>query len=175
MKAHYHLLMNRLRNEVASLKTIDLDNGQFESELDDNVFYPACLVSINVPDWQNQGDGTQEGNAIITVKVAAAQYTRTAQGQNNVPGFDGLEFMDLVDSVHNALNNWQILTSAPELQLTGSLMRTSNDLQPKRSAVWLEVMTYACWIVDRAFDPNTNYVDAAPVELDIQQDPNLIS
>lgn len=174
MKAHYHILMSRIRTQAPSLKTIDIDNGQFESELDDNVVYPACLISINVPDWQNQGDGTQEGNAEITVKVAAAQYTRTAEGQNSTPGLDGLEFMDLVDSVHNALNNWNILISAPEVQLTGSLMRTSSETQPKRNAVWIEVMRYNCWIIDRSLNPNENYVDAAPVELQVDYDDTVI-
>jgi hypothetical protein len=172
MKAHYKILMSRLRSKVPSLVTIDLDNGQLESEMDDNIVYPAVLVLIRVPDWQNQGDGTQEGNAEISVKVAAAQYTRTAEGQNTVAGLDGLEFMDLVDSVHAAFNNWAILDST--VQLTGSLTRTASDPQPKRNAVWIEEMRYNCWIIDKAIDPDADYVDAAPVTLDVEPDNTLI-
>jgi hypothetical protein len=116
MKSIYLSLSNRLAAEIPLLKTIDFDTNQLENydpSTGDrpNVAFPCALFSINYPNSENIGGGSQQHYADITIRVAFQQLTRRTGV--NVPDdlrLKALDILDTIDNCRNALHNYSDYT-----------------------------------------------------------------
>jgi len=73
-KVIYSAIKERLGDEVAALKDIDLWNNQFadlKADTNDELPWrmPAAFIEFTGGDWQRQGEGRVSENYIVTLHI----------------------------------------------------------------------------------------------------------
>lgn len=90
---------------VAALKWVDKDKGQMNFEKPP-VLFPAALVTISLPNTQNNNRVEQSGQARIEVKLCFDWGGNTSQVTPAIHRDKSLEYYDVMDEVFKKLQGW---------------------------------------------------------------------
>ena len=125
-----------LASQVPDILWIDEDTGQLESEERPPVAFPCCLIDIQYPECATGIAGSQRIRAQIQVRLA---FNCCASTNSRVPEAireKALSRLDIVESVHNALQWWAMNREInPLKRLNASTERRMDGLK-------VYVMTY---------------------------------
>ena len=109
MKTIYISVMERLKEEIPSLRWIDLDTGQLENAAGERppVAFPAALIGVALPRCNTIYGQVQHCNATVTVRIAQnPPASRTAAAVPDAIRENALQRYALPERVHTALQGF---------------------------------------------------------------------
>ena len=102
-------LQKRISTEVPVIQFIDQDLGQL-GQVDANgrppLAYPAVLIDFPNSDYSELGGSAQLGMVPITFQLVFDNYSATWHKAPLKDRMKGLEYLDIEQKLHNALNGW---------------------------------------------------------------------
>lgn len=136
----YPLIAARLKAQVPELIWIDLDQQQFEEE-DQNyaIGYPAVLIDFDDANWQDIGEGIQNGDMTIKIRLGV-QVMEDVYNQSTQLSAAMLK-LQLANKVHKALQNWQG-------EGFNKLTRVTSGRRPSNRSIWIYEMVYRTLVTD---------------------------
>lgn len=158
MEHIYPNIANRLRAEVPSLKTIDVEDGQLDDR--ENAFpitYPAVFINVTDAVWSDVSRLAQMGEVTIDVSVAIQLNHRTKQGSPDMAKLASQ--LLLMREVNVALHGW---AGADMSRLT----RTRSQIRLSKQGVKVWMHTYKCQIKDSLTMPTTTLTPKPPIEVE---------
>jgi hypothetical protein len=91
---------------IAELKWIDKDKGQMNFEKPP-ILFPAALVTLSLPNTQNDNRLQQSGEARIEVKLCFDWGGNTNHVTPEADRDNSLSYYDIMDAVFNKLQGWK--------------------------------------------------------------------
>lgn len=106
MKTIYTAIIARLQEKVPSLKWIDMNIGQLDSNDRPAVALPCALVSIKIPKAKSITDTLQDCEAQVTVTLGFDVPERTSGNAPEVARNAGLGVYDVIADAYAALQGF---------------------------------------------------------------------
>jgi hypothetical protein len=148
----YQSIVHRLQSKIASKLWIDLEAGQIDA-LDDNypVQFPAIFIDLANCQWHNLGEGHQQGDINIGIRLALDIYADFHADSPTLA--DAAQQLKLLNQVHAALHTFggHVLEDGNGGFLDthfGKLMRTSFNTERRADGLRVFNMTYTTAIYD---------------------------
>lgn len=165
MNILYQSIVNRLQNKIADRLWIDLEAGQLDM-LDESypVQFPAVFIDLTNCQWHNLGEGRQQGDMTIGIRLALDIY---ADFHANSPTLaNAAQQLKLLNQIHAALHLYgghQLSDGAGGYTDThfGQLMRTGFNTERRADGLRVFNMTYTTAIYDSHAAKQYTLVDAA--------------
>lgn len=112
------LEVTELLSTVPTLKWIDMDFGQLDSEQRPPVAFPCALVSIDLPDINDLGNKVQKAKARINIKMAFDYAGETSI--KTAPDYRtrALAYYGTVKDVYKKLHGARLESTAPLKRIT---------------------------------------------------------
>jgi hypothetical protein len=150
----FPLIADRLATQVPELLWVDLDQDQFANEDQEYAIpYPAALIDFDEATWQDIGEGVQNGDQIIRIRIGMQVLEDTYK--LSTQRVAAMAKLSLVNKVHKALQNWQA-------EGFNKLTRISSG-RVKGMPVWTYELAYRCLTTDRMAQEQYDLVE--PVQL----------
>ncbi|MDR2964016.1 MAG: hypothetical protein LBU90_10360 [Bacteroidales bacterium] len=105
MKEILNAILERLA-ALPELKYVDENWGQMNIAQSPAKF-PMALVDVESVEFSNMGNHVQEGEARITVTIAALRLSNSSSGAPAAQRRSNFEFYDLLTAAHCALHHWR--------------------------------------------------------------------
>lgn len=99
--------MERVQAEAASIKHIDADMGQLEGTSSrPEVAFPCQLIDFQNWTFTDMSEGAQVGIGEVVIKLGFAQFTPSSNHVEAVYRESALEYFDIEQELHEALQGW---------------------------------------------------------------------
>lgn len=123
-------LQERIETEVPEIRYIDQDLGQLGQTDEDNrppLSYPAVLIDFPASQYSELASSNQLGNILISFQLIFAPYSQTWNQAPLEVRKKGLEYLDIEQKLHNALQGWS-LEYFVKLSRTTVQSQNNNDI-----------------------------------------------
>ena len=140
MKELLEQIMKRIQSQVPSLRWIDMNMGQMDTE-NPPVDYPCALVDITNVDWTTMMNGGQQrGKATVEVELyfVVRQPTNTSAPEHIRS--QAMVFFDIVQEVNRALHGFRGENFSPMVRVSSQKRK---EYYPRPV-----VLTYTCNVSD---------------------------
>ncbi len=148
----YQSIVSRLQSKIAGPLWIDLEAGQIDM-LDESypVQFPAIFIDLANCQWNNLGQGHQQGEITIGIRLALDIYADFHAGSPTLA--DAAQQLKLLNEVHAALHTFggHVLSDGNggfEDTHFGKLMRTGFNTERRADGLRVFNMTYTTAIYD---------------------------
>jgi hypothetical protein len=155
----YKNLALRIRTEIPEIKFIGWYRGQTRSQTKEHPLpCPAVLIEFDDIPWKTQGEGYQEGDAVIRFHFVAPQL-----GTPDNPDLDDSHralnyesaIMSLTSKIHKALQGYEVIEDVgtgddlqEDFRFSGKMTRTQSGVDHLSYQYHVVVQSYKCWIRD---------------------------
>lgn len=151
MKKVYLSIVNRLREKVPGIQTIDLFFGQYRNpEKEHPIETPAVFIEFPSLPFLTTGNNTSSAKATIKIHIAITSMEDTGSTPLPFDNSSGLSFLDTIDQIHKALQGFAPDNSS-RLQGGELIQDTDND------ATIVFVRDYICEIYDYSTANDVDY------------------
>ena len=123
-------LQARIAAELPEINYIDQDLGQLGQIGADEkppIAYPAVLIDFPNSDYSNLSGGAQLGAVPISFQLVFAPFSQTWHKAPDLVKKKGLEYLDIEQKLHQALQNWSLDYFTP-LMRTSVKSQNNNDI-----------------------------------------------
>lgn len=104
-------LQERISIEVPEIQYIDQDMGQLGQMSEDDpppLSYPAVLIDFPDTGYSELAGGAQLGAVMISLQLVFNPYSPTWQKAPKTVREKGLNYLDIEQKLHNALQKWHL-------------------------------------------------------------------
>ena len=153
----YKSLITRIKEQIPTIATLDMDYGQLEHADRPRVAFPAVLIDFGNWNFTDILDLVQMAEGVIHIKVATNPYSSTEANTPTTYLDDALAILDIEYALYQALGGWQADIDTDGTK-TSPLARVNYHPDNRRPGLKVRQLTFETSFQDYSAERSTTLI-----------------